>query len=65
MPLWHVNYFELKAVETLRAQEKLYISFKEFKLGALPSEEFLAEIAFDELSAGQDELPSPEHLSFS
>lgn len=22
-PFWHVNYFELKTIETLRAQEKL------------------------------------------
>ena len=23
VPLWHVDYFELKAIETLRSQEKL------------------------------------------
>ena len=32
--LWHVDYFELRAIKTLRAQEKCSsLFFKEFKLG--------------------------------
>ena len=39
MPLWHVDYLELKALETLWAEEKLWSSFnhtEEFKLGVFP-----------------------------
>lgn len=35
-PLWHVDYFELKSIETLRAQDMLLPSLKELKLRALP-----------------------------
>lgn len=36
MPLWYEDYFELKALETLWAQEKLcpYNYLEEFELGA-------------------------------
>lgn len=35
--LWYVDYFELKASETLNAQRKLlpYLNYLEFKLGGL------------------------------
>lgn len=36
MLLRHVNYFEPKAIETLRAHEHCYLSLKEFELGVLP-----------------------------
>lgn len=26
MPLWHVNYFDLKAIKTQQSQEKFYLS---------------------------------------
>ena len=37
VPLWHVNYFELKVIKTLQAHEKLLPLLKEFKIGALPA----------------------------
>ena len=36
VPLWHVNYFELMATETLQAHEKILPLLKEFKFGDLP-----------------------------
>lgn len=34
-PLWHENYFDLKAVKTLQVHKKLLPFLKEFKSGAL------------------------------
>lgn len=35
VPLWQVNYVERKAIKTLRALGKFYLSLKEFKFGGL------------------------------
>ena len=37
VPLWHVDFFELKAVETMRGQKKLFyfLNLEEYKLGGL------------------------------
>lgn len=48
VPLWHVNCFELKAVETLSALiENIYLFLKEFKFGVLPIIRFIARYSFD------------------
>lgn len=36
VPLWRVNYFELKGVKNLRLMRTFYLSLQEFNLGALP-----------------------------
>lgn len=35
VPVWYVDCFELKAIETLQAVRNFYLFFKEFKFGAL------------------------------
>ena len=46
VPLWHKDYIELKTILFLQAQEKLYLSVKEFKWRALPVIRIIARYKF-------------------
>lgn len=56
MPLWHVDYFELKVTKTLQAQKKLLLLLpllnypEEFKLGYLPIKRVITRNNFYGLS---------------
>lgn len=49
MPLWHVDYSELKAIKNQQIQENLYLSLnylKEFRMGVWPREQAITRDNF-------------------
>lgn len=66
VPLWHVNYFVLKAIKTLQTHKKLlYLFLKGHQLGALPTIRVITRNNFYDLSIGQGKHPVTDHLLFS
>lgn len=53
MPRWHMDYFNLKAMETLQAREKFYLSLKESKFGSFAHNKSYYQIIFYGLPMGQ------------
>lgn len=53
MPLGHMNDFKLKAMETLQAHEKCYLSLEASKFGSFAHNNSYYQIIFYGLSMGQ------------
>lgn len=68
-PLWYVNYFELKEIETQQTQEKFYLSlnYAKFLLGACPRKRAMKKVNFylSDLYVGQGNPLKTKYLPLS